>query len=233
MKLKNILPEKLYVITLKVYDKYFNSFIHKSYSQEGEDLILERIFGDKKRGFYIDIGAHHPKRFSNTYLFYKKGWRGINIEPKPGSKKYFDKIRNRDINIEAGIDMKTQRLTYFMFNEPAINTFEHSNVETLLKNKNHKLIKTIEIETTTLKNICNKYLPEDVKIDFLSVDSEGYDLNVLSSNDWEKYRPTLVLVEDKNFNVEDPMKSEIFKFLDDKGYKLLAKTFYTSIFKAN
>jgi hypothetical protein len=61
------------------------------YSQEGEDLIASRLFPNQSTGFYVDIGAHHPTRFSNTYLLYTKGWRGINIDPLPGSKELFDK----------------------------------------------------------------------------------------------------------------------------------------------
>ena len=231
MKLKNILPSGLYNYTMKFYDRYFNSFAKKSYSQEAEDLILQRFFEYQKTGFYIDVGAHHPKRFSNTYLFYKKGWRGINIEPRPGSKKYFDKIRSRDINIEAAVSEKIQKLTYYMFSEPALNKLSGENEADILKNKNLELKDKIEVETTTLKNICAKYLPENVQIDFLSVDAEGYDLNVLSSNDWGKFRPKIVLAEDKDFELDAPLKSDIFKFMSEKGYKLFAKTFYTLIFK--
>ncbi|MEJ2615779.1 MAG: FkbM family methyltransferase [Ignavibacteriaceae bacterium] len=231
MKLKNILPSGLYNYTVKFYDRYFNSFANKSYSQEAEDLILQRIFEYQKTGFYIDVGAHHPKRFSNTYLFYKKGWRGINIEPRPGSKKYFDKIRSRDINIEAAISEKIQKLTYYMFNEPALNKLSDESEIEILKNENHELKNKIEVETTTLKNICDKYLSDNVQIDFLSVDAEGYDLNVLSSNDWDKYRPKIVLAEDKDFELEAPFESSIFKFMSEKGYKLFAKTYYTLIFK--
>ena len=72
MKLKDIVFDKVYKILVYLYDRFFNSFKNNSYSQEGEDLVLQRIFSEKKTGFYIDIGAHHPKRFSNTYFFYKK-----------------------------------------------------------------------------------------------------------------------------------------------------------------
>lgn len=82
---------------------YITRFHHKSYSQEGEDMILSRIFGDKKNGFYVDVGAHHPFRFSNTYLFYKRGWLGINIDAMPGSMRLFDRFRKNDINIESAI----------------------------------------------------------------------------------------------------------------------------------
>ena len=78
---------------------------HNSYSQEGEDMVLRSFFEGKKnyKGFYIDVGAHHPYRYSNTLYFYKKGWCGINIEPTPGAIKTFNFFRRRYININFGI----------------------------------------------------------------------------------------------------------------------------------
>src|SRR6186713_1276577 len=82
-----------------VYDLLFDKYYSISYSQEGEDLILKRFFSEKSGGFYVDVGAHHPKRFSNTYMFYKEGWSGINIDAMPGSMKLFNKVRSKDINL--------------------------------------------------------------------------------------------------------------------------------------
>ena len=84
----------------------------RAYSSEGEDLILKRIFDKKKKGVYIDVGAHHPFRVSNTYLLYKRNWTGINIDPLPGSKALFNKHRPKDINLEIGVSVVKQQLTY-------------------------------------------------------------------------------------------------------------------------
>jgi hypothetical protein len=64
-------------------------YLNQSYSQEGEDMVLYRTFETVKEGFYVDVGAHHPDRFSNTYKFYKQGWRGINIDAMPGGMDPF------------------------------------------------------------------------------------------------------------------------------------------------
>ena len=101
----------------------FDYWMNYSWSQEGEDLLLKRVFEGQSVGFYVDIGAHHPKRFSNTYLFYRMGWRGINIDAMPGSMSAFNKIRSRDINIEAGVGEKATQLDYYIFNDPALNGF--------------------------------------------------------------------------------------------------------------
>ena len=89
--------------------KYYNEFTClqqadlKIFSQNGEDLILNRLLENKSNGFFVDVGAHHPVRFSNTYLSYLNGWNGINIDAMPNSMMIFDKIRPRDINIEVGL----------------------------------------------------------------------------------------------------------------------------------
>ena len=106
-----------------IYAYRWDPWQRSSWSQEGEDLILARIFGDKPDGFYVDVGAHHPQRFSNTYYFYRRGWRGINIDAMPGSMLAFNRLRPLDINIELGIGSQPGKLNFYMFNEPALNGF--------------------------------------------------------------------------------------------------------------
>lgn len=140
--------------TLKLYST-------QSFSQEGEDLILKKIFERQKKGFYVDVGAHHPFRFSNTYLFYKKGWRGINLDAMPESMKLFKKYRPRDINLEIPIGESDRELTYHIFNEPALNTFDASRIQEILKNPEFTLIKKIQIQIKSLKDILAKISPKD------------------------------------------------------------------------
>lgn len=228
--LKQILPQNIYKFLFEFYNK-LNPYYTKSYSQEGEDLILKRFFENKQTGFYIDVGAYHPIRFSNTYYFYKMGWSGINIEARPGSKKFFDRIRKRDINIEAAISDEGRELVYYKFNEPALNGFSKEISFERNKLSNYKIIDEIKITTLPLSEVLKKYLPEKIKVNFMSIDVEGLDLNVLKSNDWNICRPTYILVEDLNFDVMFPEKSEIFNFMKGKGYNLVAKTYNTLFFK--
>ena len=98
-----------------------------SYSQEAEDLLMYKLLKETHRvsnGFYVDIGAHHPIRFSNTYLFYKMGWHGINIDPIPGMKQQFNFFRPRNINLELGISADSKPLTYYEYKEGPYNTFD-------------------------------------------------------------------------------------------------------------
>lgn len=204
-----------------------------SYSQEGEDLILKRFMEDIRNGFYIDIGAHHPKRFSNTFMFYKLGWRGINIDPLPGTKILFDKERPRDLNLEIGVSNVTSKLKYYMFNEPALNTFSQS--EALKKNglSNYYITHTTDINTHPLSEILNKHLPENQVINFMSIDVEGLDLLVLKSNDWDRFRPEYLLVEDlERRPVKDLFDSSpLIDFTTSINYTIVAKSFNTIIFK--
>ena len=232
--IKNIIPVKYRKLFIKMKSIFFDIYKIKSYSQEGEDIILRRILGEKKTvGFYVDVGAHHPKRFSNTYHFYKKGWRGINIDAMPGSMKLFRKIRSRDINLEIAISNKKQTLIYYCFNDPALNGFSKTLSIERNKKKEYKIIDEIKIKTLTLAEVLDDYLPSDTTIDFLSVDVEGLDFQVLTSNDWTKYRPNVVLVEDLYLFFDNPDNSKIYKLLIGKGYHLVAKTMNTVFYINN
>ena len=211
-----------------------DQFTHlNSYSQEGEDMVINSFFeGIKKyKGFYVDVGAHHPYRYSNTLFFYKHGWRGINIEPTPGATKLFNTFRRKDINLNIGISDKKEKLTFYCFNEPALNGFskEHSE-EVNNSTLPYQIIKEVEVETWPLAEVLDKYLPAGQKIDFLTIDVEGLDLMVLKSNNWAKYKPSYILVEDR-IDFKNLAESGVFNFLEKQGYKLVAKTLRTLFFK--
>lgn len=231
-----IIPKRIRRLIAKNEIELFknkNKYSNISYSQEGEDLIIECFLGAKKNGFYIDVGAHHPMRFSNTYKFYLKGWRGINIDATPGSMDLFNELRAEDINLEVAIANNREELNYYIFNEPALNTFSES--EALKKDgvRNFKILKKVEVSTDTLSNILNYYLRRDQNIDFMTVDVEGLDLEVLNSNDWTKYRPNYILAEDlsKNKIADIPTHSKIYQLLATEDYELIAKSFNTLFFR--
>lgn len=209
----------------------FGGYTTKIYSQEGEDLILNEIFENRRKGFYIDVGAHHPIRFSNTYMFYKKGWNGINIDAMPGSMRIFKRKRFRDVNLEVGVSGKKGEMIYYMFDEPALNGFSKKLSKERNKISNFKIIAEKKIETYPLCDILDKYLPESQKIDFMSIDVEGLDLIVLKSNNWKKFKPEVILVESIGNKLSEIMKDPIFIFLKSKGYEIVAKTYRTLILK--
>jgi len=231
MKLKNYLPRKVFEPLINLYSRFIDRHYQKSYAQQGEDIVLQRIFSGIDNGFYVDIGAHHPRRFSNTYFYYRKGWSGINVEPNPKTKKLFDKLRPRDINLEIPISDKEEELTYYMFNDPALNGFSKEISDEVNALSDYRIIGTVKMKTRTLTSVLDEYSPKGQKLDFLNVDVEGFDLKVLNSNDWEKYKPTVILAEDKEFEIDHPFDSQIYTLLSSRNYKLVAKTFNTLIFR--
>jgi FkbM family methyltransferase len=227
---KRLIPNRLLASIRSIRKEFFDIYSLKSYSQEGEDMILHRIFADKPRGFYVDVGAHHPRRFSNTYFFYKRGWCGINIEPNPDAFRLFQSDRARDTNLQLGVSNSKGRITYYQFDEPALNTFDSEIVNSRLANTQYKLKSTSEVDVERLDQVLSNYLPAETQIDFLSIDVEGFDFAVLKSNDWERYRPKYVLVEVLDSSLEDVMGGEIFEFMKSQQYVLFAKTYNTLFF---
>jgi FkbM family methyltransferase len=225
------LPSWLRKPLLRVRAALFDIYAVKSFSQEGEDLILRRIFGKQASGFYVDVGAHHPRRFSNTYNFYRRGWTGINIDPNPDAMRAFETDRSRDINLQCGVADRPGNLTYYRFDEAALNTFDADVVASRLANTPYKLLGSIDVRVEPLAVILERSLPANQAIDFLTIDAEGMDLQVLQSNDWQRYRPRCVLVESLGVSLEDVLRGEIFLFMSDQGYELFAKTFNTLVFR--
>jgi FkbM family methyltransferase len=227
---KILLPKSAIEKLVEIKNNYFDGYALKSYSQEGEDMILRRLFEQQKNGFYVDVGAHHPKRFSNTYFFYKQGWSGINIDAMPGSMKVFEKIRPRDINIEKPVSDKKQVLTYYVFNEPALNSFSKELSEERDGKGNYFVKFTKDIETSTLEEILDNHLPQNQQIDFLSIDVEGLDFMVLKSNNFDKYKPKVILIEILQSSLSDIENNEITQFLKGYHYTIYAKAVNTVIF---
>lgn len=196
------------------------------YAQAGEDAILYGIFNKKmqsgEKGFYVDIGAYHPITHSNTFRFYLNGWRGINIDACPGSMILFNKIRAQDINLEIGIGKVKGESTYYLLDEKStMNSFSKQNLNDYGMLEGVK--KELQLEITTLAEIFDAHSNNFREIDFLSVDVEGLDYDVLDSNNWEKYRPKVIVVEIKCSNLEDVKNSEIYRLLTKQGYVIVAK----------
>ena len=201
------------------------------YSQEGEDLIVARLFDGKAEGFYVDVGAHHPIRHSNTYLLYRHGWRGINIDATPGSMAEFRRLRPRDVNIECLVATELSPRRFYVFNEPALNTASGRLArERPADNANYQITSEFDLQPRPLFSLLNEFLPQRKVIDLMSVDVEGLDLEVLRSNDWTRYRPKLLLVEVLHADLADLERHEIVRFLRDRNYRPIAKLYNTVVF---
>ena len=200
-----------------------------SYSENHEDIILAGFFNKNIQGFYVDVGANHPEDKSITKLFYDMGWHGINIEPIPRLYELFEKQRSRDINLNIGVSDQSGILTFRDYiNNDKISSF------IINKNYNNQKYKNYSVQVKPLKQI---FIENNVrKINFLNIDVEGYEYEVLSGNNWSIYRPQVICIDStdiiKNWKSILLNNSYILFFFDglneyyvDKNEKSLSENF--------
>ena len=211
---------------LKVFLK---SFTHKriSYSYGGIDSLILNIFKNQKNGFYLDIGCGHPIKNNNTYLLNKKGWSGINIDLDKENIDLFNSYRKKDVNLVTAVsDKEGETDLYFYHNKSALNTISKQNADF----QKAKVSAIKRIKTQTINRIIENTPFKDRKIDFLSVDVEGSELAILKNFDFTKYSPKVIVVEYldlslkkleiKNLNIDNIIKSEIYKLIKSNNYTL-------------
>ena len=209
------------------------SFQKISYSQTGEDIIVDFIFNHIgiANPTYIDIGAHHPYYLSNTAHFYEKGCRGINIEPDPELFKLFTKHRKEDINLNIGIGAENSNADFYIISSPTLNTFSKQEAENYIKEGDYKITGTINVPINSLKNIINEFnggkFPH-----FLNVDAEGIDELIIKSIDYNKSYPLVICVETISFSTSgNGIKNTVISdFLLLNGYVVWADTYINTIF---
>ncbi|MEC7275020.1 MAG: FkbM family methyltransferase [Bdellovibrionota bacterium] len=225
---KSLLPDDLYEKAKAFYKEHVTNYQRDIYSEFGEDFIAAVLLGFKREGLYVDIGAFRPKELSVTYYFYKKlGWDGLTIEPNPAVQEDFKEQRPRDIFVNCGVAKEESTLTYYEFEDALLNSFSEESYESFKS----QFIRSREIKVQPLEKILDKYGEEGRKIDLMNIDVEGLDLDVLNSNNWDKYSPEVIIIEDHKFDPEEPLKSEIVQFLKGKGYKLKANALISLVFK--
>lgn len=202
-----------------------------SYSQSGEDVILDSFLGHKKEGFYVDIGAHDHIDLSNSYKFYKRGWGGIQIEPNYRKIQQFQKYRPGTISLNIGVGNR-DTANFFIFDLEALSTFSEEEASHS-KSFGHTIVETTTVDIVPLKEIFKKHLNRK-HIDFMSVDTEGYDLEVLRTNDWDLYRPSFIVVETAEYDKNKFGKKEndlYDPFMQSIGYTKVADTYLNTIYR--
>src|SRR3989344_7963536 len=200
-----------------------------TYSQDREDLILDKLLKYKSDGFYVDVGAFDPVRYNNTYKFYLKGWSGINIEPNLVRYQKFLKTRPRDISLNCGVGNTNAELIFYKFTPDSLSTFSKADAE---KYRQSGFILECEekVIVRKLSWVLNKFA-SNRKIDLLFVDAEGFDLNVLLSNNWKKFKPNIICIE--TFDVPGKYSQEaqqIFKLLLKQNYQKHSDIGFNTIF---
>ena len=193
-----------------------------AYSHWGIDLIITKLLNSKNKGIYIDVGCHHPFLNNHSYLLYKSGWEGINIDIDYNSIDMFNFFRKSDVNIQTAVtDHKGEVDLFFYHNRAAKNTISKEFGSDAKEQK--------KINSDTLNNIIENSKFKNSKIDFVSIDVEGNEMNVLNGFDLKKYKPKLILLEfilpnKKEFyekDINEITNSEVYKFLIKNEYKLI------------
>lgn len=207
------------------------SYYQKSYSQCGEDLIVNYIFNTLKvaQPTYLDIGAHHPYFLSNTYLFYRQGCSGVSIEPDPSLYRKIKRARGRDVNLNAGMASERGNLKLFVFSSRTLNTFSENEAKKY-EREGHEVIASYEIEVVTFDDVMNKYFDEVP--DFVSLDVEGMDIEILQSIDFSKYQPTVFCIETITYSRggEGEKLTVIDDIMAGHGYLKYADTYINTIY---
>jgi len=203
----------------------------KSFSQSGEDLIVKYLFDNLgiSKPVYIDIGAHHPRYINNTAIFYDSGSTGVNIEPDSTLFEAFIKDRPLDTNLNVGISPKSSKLDFYLMSAPTLNTFSREETKNFVK-EGYSIVGKVKIKTHNINDIIGEHL--GYSPDFINLDAEGLDFEILESFDFEKYSPIVWCIETISFSqkghgVKD---KELIRFVESKGYMLYADTNINSIF---
>jgi len=190
---------------------YLTNFLRFYYSQFGEDVIIRSFIRKQRAGFFVDVGCYHPKKYSNTYWLYKRGWRGINVDMEQHKIALFDLVRRRDVNITAAV--ANVEADFF------IGKIKQNDLGATLitENKGGSLE---QARTKSLDAIIGGTLYANTRIDLLTVDAEGYDLEVLKSLDFAKYQPRFLIVETNDNDIDDIIRSELYQYALAQGYFL-------------
>ena len=205
-----------------------------SYSQAGEDMIVDFIFKALRvsKPNYLDIGAHHPYQFSNSYYFYLQGCRGVAVEPDPDLFRLFVQKRRNEIHLNVGVGAETSHeLPFYIMSTPTLNTFSGSEAVKYEQTGFHKIVRVENVQVITISEIFDKYFSRSSP-DFLSIDVEGLDFEIIKSIDFEKYRPCVICVETITFseNREEKKLVAIPAYLESRGYMVYADTYINTIF---
>tara|TARA_Y100000816_G_scaffold196610_1_gene143788 strand:+ start:578 stop:1279 length:702 start_codon:yes stop_codon:yes gene_type:complete len=217
------------MLTNFLKELYYEKYSKKSYSISNVDLIVERIFIKKNKGIYIDVGCNHPIKYNNTYLLYKKGWSGLNIDLDQESINQFSKLRKRDTNIQALIteNDNEEKDLFFYHERSAINTISKD----LANKRNNKYKEIKKIKGISLNTIIENSKFKESKIDLLSIDIENYEYEALKNFNFNKYKIDVIVTEITdttidnlelyNLSVEYILNSNLYKLLIKNDYKLV------------
>lgn len=186
------------------------------YAQFAEDVCIRSLLPRTDEGFFVDVGCYHPRKFNNTWALYRRGWRGVNIDVDDIKVKAFNLVRPQDVNIHAAVSDAQGDIRYWSNGLYSLTTSVSADY---VADKPGYIEKTAPARQLT--DILDATRFKDRAIDFLSVDAEGHDLEVLHSLDFARYSPSLIAVETHKALLSEVVETELYQFLVAKGYGLV------------
>ena len=214
-------------VTSIVYFLLYKTKLLRCFSQEGEDLIIDRILKFKnikyKDIFFLDIGSGHPIKYSNTFYFYIRGSKGISIDASNRNIKLHKVFRPKDISLNLLLGKKSEIVEYQVFNQPELNTVSKKRLEELKKHNISPLFfeKVDQLDSSLFfKENITEHISN---INFFTIDIEGAELDVLNSIDWKIFKPEIICVEIITLNFDDIFEHEVYKILKLNGYSIYSK----------
>jgi FkbM family methyltransferase len=227
-KLKNLVKNLIYKLVPPPVVEILNS-----YSQAGEDSVISFLFSDKKESTptYLDLGTNLPNTGNNTYLFYLAGSKGVCVEADPALIEVIKKVRPNDKVLNFGVStVDNQELEFYVFDTPAINTFDREEALKREKSGVYSILRKDRILTKTINTLILENF--DRYPDFLSIDIEGLDLDVLKSLDYTKYPIPVICVETCIYSENHirPKDKSLEEFMTSIGYFVYADTYINTIF---
>jgi FkbM family methyltransferase len=200
------------------------------FSQGGEDIAIDILLAkETTKGLFVDIGAYHPIRFSNTFLLYVQGWRGVNIDANADAIQLFNTFRPEDKNLTALVSDKVETLNFYRFPEGAWNT-THTEGAKMLQERDPVQTPIIAVEpkvTVPVSQILDEYVGTQ-KFDLLTIDVEGMDLQILYAINFQKYRPKVMALE---VTIREWTSEPLASFIQAKGYEVFAQCVNTLILR--
>lgn len=228
----NFLEKYIWKLLRKADPAYHAS--RTSFAQQGEDLVIDFIFTwmlNCPNPSYLDIGVNHPSHLNNTYFFYKKGCTGVNIEPDPDLIASIKNKRKKDITLSVGINKEKALLDFYVMETSTLNTFSKETAESYSNDERFgkpKIKAIIKIPLVPINDILQEYFLSNNNY-FISIDVEGLDYEILSSIDFEKFRPAVICIETDSF-LKSLMLNKCTNFLKDVLYSSYGENSINTIF---
>jgi len=196
-----------------------------TFSQLGEDIIINHLLryhtAPVTRGFYVDIGAYHPRKNSNTHFLTLLGWTGVNVEPSKEHVEAFRELRPNDVTLHLGVGTTDGELTYYKFQNSDVNTF---SAEAAKKWESYgwQQVGTETVLVKPINEVLAASVPPGQVIDVMNLDVQGFDREVIRGLDLGRFRPKILVIELHGLELLQLAEDETIAYLISQGFRVVS-----------